>query len=103
MLATIVYVACLGAIAWGGWRVARYRLGQLDYPHGNERRRRQMIVQTHSNLALAGGASAIVGLIFLLGHRLSGGAAVLLLVLGALAVIGAGASIVSSPTSSDWE
>jgi hypothetical protein len=103
MLAVIVYIACLAALGWGGWRVAQYRRGQLDYPRGNERARRQVVVQTHSNLALAGGASAVIALIFLFGHKLSGGAAVLLLVLGALAVIGAGVSIVSSPTTSDWD
>ncbi|HLZ70281.1 MAG TPA: hypothetical protein VKV26_10285 [Dehalococcoidia bacterium] len=102
-MAVIIYIACLAALVWGGWRVAQYRRGQLDYPHGNERRRRQLVVQTHSYLALAGGASAVVALIFLFGHKLSGGAGVLLLVLGALALIGAGASIVSSPTASDWE
>ncbi|HEY7294091.1 MAG TPA: hypothetical protein VH916_03575 [Dehalococcoidia bacterium] len=103
MLAVIVYIACLAALVWGGWRVAQYRRGQLDYPRGNERRRRQVVVRTHSNLALAGGASAVIGLVFLAGHAVSGGAAALLLALGVLAVIGAGASIVSAPSASDWE
>jgi len=100
-MAAIVFIACLVAVGWGVWGIVRYRRGQLAYPHGNERRRRQVILRTHTNTALAGAASGAIGLISLARHSLGSGAAVFLIVLGAAAVIAAGASVVSAPSEGD--
>lgn len=101
MLAAVVFIACLAATGWGLWGIVRYRRGQIEYPRGNERRRRQVILRTHTNTALAGAVSGAIGLIFLARHSLSSGAAVFLLVVGVVAVLAAGASVVSAPAESD--